>query len=209
MVNGRKQGLDGRNRYVACLELGIDPPMERKFLDNEAEVKDFIIRRNVHRRHLTRELRQELLGDLRAEGRSTRQIAGTLGVSQSTVVNDLKAGEQNCSPEGADPSTHKPTGEQNCSPEPTKSTAKSGDKPKTVTGKDGKAYPAAKPPVPNRPKSGKPMFVEGKVTDAFKKLVRLLGDRKDAFGKHEEHEKCLTALNVALAAYNRWQKATT
>jgi hypothetical protein len=98
VVNGKQEGIDGRNRYRACEELGLPPQLKQIAVDDD-EVRDFILRRNVHRRHLTRELRQELVGDLRAEGKSTRQIAQTLGVSQTTVVTDLKAGERNRSPE--------------------------------------------------------------------------------------------------------------
>lgn len=97
IVDGKEQGLDGRNRFRACLDLGIEPAMQRVDIP-DAEVKDFILRRNVHRRHLTRELRQQIVADLREEGQSTRRIAATLGISQATVRNDLDSGEQNCSP---------------------------------------------------------------------------------------------------------------
>jgi hypothetical protein len=67
--------------------------------------------------------------------------------------------------------------------------------------------PATKATKPT--KSGKPIFDDRKVKDAFGAIVRLLGDRMHAFGKHVEHDNCLNALEVALAAYTRWQKATT
>jgi hypothetical protein len=111
MVKGRKQGLDGRNRYRACQELGIKPRMVEVIL-GDAEVKDYIIRRNIYRRHLTPALRREIVGELRQEGKSTRQIAGMIGTSEGTVRNDLKA-----------------SGAQDYAPE-------------TVTGSDGKNYPA-------------------------------------------------------------------
>src|SRR5438105_5299423 len=100
MVGGEKQGIDGRNRLKACRELKIKCPTKRVVLADE-EVKDHVIRRNItDRRHMTKELRQSIVAELRADGESTRQIAEALAVSQATVRNDIAAsGEQNCSPE--------------------------------------------------------------------------------------------------------------
>jgi hypothetical protein len=98
MVRGHRQGLDGRNRFRACRELKLPCKMKKVEVPDE-EVKDFILRRNVHRRHMTRELRQQIVAELRADGHSTHVIAETLGISQGTVRNDLAAGEQFCSPE--------------------------------------------------------------------------------------------------------------
>jgi hypothetical protein len=80
---------------------------------------------------------------------------------------------------------------------------------KTTTGKNGKKHPTTTAQPAKRSKSGKPIFDDRKVTDTLALLVRLLGQRKDAFGKHDEHENCLKALDVALTAYTRWKKATT
>jgi transposase len=99
LVEGNKQGIDGRNRERACLELKLECNYEKRFFDDEAKIRDYIIRRNVHRRHMSKELRQEIVGELRADGQSTRQIAEKLGVSQSTIANDLNSTEQNCSVE--------------------------------------------------------------------------------------------------------------
>lgn len=89
IVNGKKQYLDGRNRHRACKSLSIECREEAVEVDDE-DVKAWIIRRNVHRRHMTRELRRELVAELRADGQSTRKIAETLGASRSTVHRDIE-----------------------------------------------------------------------------------------------------------------------
>lgn len=155
LVNGKRQGLDGRNRYKACQELGLECPMEKLFIDDD-QVKNYIIRRNVNRRHLSAELRKVLVEDLRAEGQSTRKIAETLGVSRTTVIEDIHTGklavqvDQSVPPENG-------KGPEN-SDIPTT--------PAKVVGRDGKSYaatkPAAAPPAP----AAKPAIVETKATKA-------------------------------------------
>ncbi len=113
MVEKEKQGLDGRNRMKACDELGLKCKMEKVDISDD-EAKEFILDRNVHRRHMTRELRQEIVAELRADGKSVREIASSVGVSPATVHADLST-----------------PGVQNRTPE-------------TVTGLDGKTYPAVK-----------------------------------------------------------------
>src|SRR5260370_30965924 len=88
MVRGMKQGVDGRNRERACLDLGIECRYEKVFVD-DADVPAYIDSRNLHRRHLTREQRQACVLAMRAEGQSVRQIADTLGVGRSTVYRDI------------------------------------------------------------------------------------------------------------------------
>jgi predicted transcriptional regulator len=70
--------------------------------------------RHLHRRHLTREQRREVVAKLRAQGWSLRRIASVLGVTDPTILNDLRA-----------------LGAKNLAPA-------------TVTGADGKQYPATK-----------------------------------------------------------------
>jgi hypothetical protein len=43
--------IDGRNRYLACLEIGINPKF-RIYDGHEADLIDFVISLNLHRRHL-------------------------------------------------------------------------------------------------------------------------------------------------------------
>jgi transposase-like protein len=134
VVDGRKQGLDGRNRFLICRELGIKCRMKRVVVADE-DVKDFILRRNVHRRHMTREVRQQIVTELRADGESTRQIAQVLGVDPKTVRRDLASGGAFAPPGSA----------KNGQTEPCSG---------TVRGRDGKIYsattPASEPKIPER-----------------------------------------------------------
>src|SRR5262245_20217454 len=146
MMNGQKQGLDGRNRERACIELGIGCRFEKVFVDDE-NVKAYIDSRNLHRRHLTREQRQARVLKMRAEGQSIRQISGALGMGKGTVERDIadsksSAGVPNGTPENNNPSEISPVQEA--------------DAPK-VTGRDGKSYQAKKkadsevqPEIPDR-----------------------------------------------------------
>src|SRR5262245_40649959 len=64
MMNGVKQGLDGRQRYEACHQLGLECSMKKVFLDDD-EVAEFIIRKNLRRRHLDKDSRKALVVELR------------------------------------------------------------------------------------------------------------------------------------------------
>src|SRR5262245_41600943 len=78
LPDGTKQGLDSRNRYRACKELGIKCDLEKVTVPDD-EVIEFILRHNVRRRHMTAELRERLVIELKHEGESNRTIASTLG----------------------------------------------------------------------------------------------------------------------------------
>lgn len=62
--------IDGRNRYKACIELGIEPAF-RNYEGNESDLIDFVISLNLHRRHLNSSqkacLSVEILPDLEAK----------------------------------------------------------------------------------------------------------------------------------------------
>ena len=77
--------LDGRNRYRACLEAGVDPVYDT-WSGNSSEAA-FVISRNIHRRHLTRDQKHELIAALLKEipERSNRQIAKDVKVDHKTV----------------------------------------------------------------------------------------------------------------------------
>jgi transposase-like protein len=96
LENGDEQGLDGRNRLKACLELGLEPSLERVFLPDD-QVASYIVDLNERRRHTPKETRAALAAALSQEGLSSRKIAAKLGVSQPTVIRDLK-GDTNESP---------------------------------------------------------------------------------------------------------------
>jgi ParB-like chromosome segregation protein Spo0J len=86
--------LDGRNRYRACLEAGVEPLL-REHSSDCSVVRDplsYIISANVHRRHLTTEQKRELIAKLlRADpSKSDRQIAKTVNASP-TYVGKVRA----------------------------------------------------------------------------------------------------------------------
>ena len=74
---------------------------------------------NLHRRHLSREERREVVAKLKAEGKSNTQIAGLLGVDEGTIRNDLRE----CSVSENSDTEH----------------------PSTIERGDGKSYPATLP----------------------------------------------------------------
>ncbi len=75
--------VDGRNRQKACAELGIEPVYE----EIEGDPFELAESLNEHRRHLTKDQRNDLIMKKRSEGKSTRQIAEEVGVSRQTVLN--------------------------------------------------------------------------------------------------------------------------
>jgi ParB-like chromosome segregation protein Spo0J len=79
--------LDGRNRYRACLEAGIEPTFTAYIGDDP---QGFVVSMNMHRRHLTAEQKREkreLIAKLLQANptKSDRQIAKTVKTSPTTV----------------------------------------------------------------------------------------------------------------------------
>jgi len=81
MVNGRKQGIDGRLREKACVEIGCERHYRKVFLDDD-KVAEFIIRKNLRRRHIDNESRQALVQAMRSEGMTQAKIATSLSVQE-------------------------------------------------------------------------------------------------------------------------------
>lgn len=88
--------LDGRNRWRACEELGIDCVREL-FHGNEQEAIDLILSLNLQRRNLTSEQRRSVVADMhkRFPEWSQTALARKAGVHKSTVsrVLQLQQGE--------------------------------------------------------------------------------------------------------------------
>jgi len=196
MVNGRKQGLDGRLREKACAETGCKCHYREVFLDDD-KVAEFIIRKNLRRRHLDKETRQGLVATLRGQGMTQAAVATALGVSQSTVERDCR---------------QFPSNDGNSNP------------PLKVTGCDGKKYPAKKKRAPRepgdergsggphqgKPKQGKPKVDWRKLNNSIGYLIRTVDDialraypEEKKSAEYEEAKRCLEDL---LKCLTKWKK---
>jgi hypothetical protein len=60
--------LDGRNRYLACIKIGIEPKFKQFVGSSKEEARNFVISANLHRRHLTSEQKRKVM-ELFAHGR--------------------------------------------------------------------------------------------------------------------------------------------
>lgn len=129
------QILDGRNRYRAATAARVDPSF-LNFSGTLEEAQDFVVRANENRRHLTpdrlatlRVARVQRVAQAHANGKSTRTIAEEEGISQPTVLKDLKAARQ-----------AEESGDNRLSPDVQEDDEQT-KQPETVTGRDGKEYP--------------------------------------------------------------------
>jgi ParB-like chromosome segregation protein Spo0J len=80
--------VDGYHRNKIAEDLGLTDIPIKQVDGTEAELQAMAIALNVARRQLDAEDRRELVTKLRAEGKSNRMIAETLGVSEATVRRD-------------------------------------------------------------------------------------------------------------------------
>jgi hypothetical protein len=80
--------VDGRNRARACVEAGIEPRYHARRFNDEAGLIDFIISKNIHRRHLTAEQKRDIVARLLKSDptASNRKIAGAAKVDKNTVA---------------------------------------------------------------------------------------------------------------------------
>lgn len=104
-----KQILDGRNRFLAAQEAGVEPRFAEFYTAFDDEALDYVIRSNLHRRHLTPGQRAVVAarmanmrhgGDRKSDQAanlrldiSQAEAAKTMGVSERSV-NEVKAIEQ-------------------------------------------------------------------------------------------------------------------
>jgi len=80
--------LDGRNRYLACIEAKVEPG----FKDYQgSDPLTYVVSKNLKRRHLTRQQRDEIITYMRQQGMSYRAIAEATGVSAPTVMRAVDA----------------------------------------------------------------------------------------------------------------------
>jgi ParB family chromosome partitioning protein len=172
--------LDGRHRYRACMELGIEPRFE-EFTGKREEADALERSANEHRRHLSPMARREWVRTLRDKGLSIRAVAEQVGVPKSTVADDLKEGVRFRTPE-PDPEP------EPCETNPTPADSSAGSSraavseskppgPPKVKGLDGKTYSASKPKAKAKPE---PQAPEPEMT---------AGDWKEFFARMEEVQK--------------------
>jgi hypothetical protein len=171
VLNGRKvtvhEGmvLDGWQMYQACVAENVQPKFQE--VPRGMTPEEFVEVVNDNRRHETQELaliriahRRQKVAELRAEGKSTHEIAETVGASQATVVRDLGATDSRESVDkvkGKDGKFHPAT------------------KPEREPGDDSAEEKAER----EAPKNGKPLWTAEKFDQAFGVLVREI----DALGK--------------------------
>lgn len=99
--------LDGRNRYIACVDADVLPLLV-EFPGTEDEAREFVQTANEERRHLAAEWlaarraeRVERVAASRVDGKSLRTIAEEEGVSQSQVRRDIEESLDLGAPPGA------------------------------------------------------------------------------------------------------------
>lgn len=215
VCGGKIQYLDGRNRLRAAGELKIECPQKRVEV-SDAEVEAFIDSQNEHRRHLSLEQKRNRIAALlkKSPEKSDRSVAAKVGVSHTTVAknreNLLSTGQigQLETRVGKD-EKERPT--QDARHQAIREHFSNGkpDEPERQPGDDTDSETQARQAnATAKKRSGKVVFDDRKVLDAFGKLTRLLDDRAAAYGKHDEHRACLGGIDVALKAFKRWQKVT-
>lgn len=79
--------LDGRNRYLACESLGIEPRFETLSFISRDAARDWVISHNAHRRHLAPGVKYEIIAEMLAKfpNLSDRAIAEKAGTNPMRV----------------------------------------------------------------------------------------------------------------------------
>ena len=88
--------LDGRNRYLACQKLGLEPKSEH--WDGEGSPEEIVLSLNLHRRHLSSAQRAaiavEILPRLEAEAKERQRLSKGRGQKGHQKIDDLFDSEQ-------------------------------------------------------------------------------------------------------------------
>jgi N6-adenosine-specific RNA methylase IME4/DNA-binding CsgD family transcriptional regulator len=82
--------IDGRHRARIADELGVKYRVDTVRVADADEAAEIQRTLNADRRHLDESQRRAVVVELRREGHSERAIAGALGVSKTTVHNDIE-----------------------------------------------------------------------------------------------------------------------
>ncbi len=99
--------LDGRNRYRACLKVGVEPRCRDYDTETDGpDPEDFVERRNENRRHDPAEVQRRhrknriaRVAEKRRAGESPQSIAEQEGISRAQVLRDLQDAST-CPPPG-------------------------------------------------------------------------------------------------------------
>lgn len=100
--------LDGRNRYAVCAELGVTPVIKH-FKGTDTEALAYVLRHNLHRRHLTTSQKALVAARLlsaagkkgdKAGGPTQAILASQLSISERSIRNAVKLLREK--PEAAD-----------------------------------------------------------------------------------------------------------
>lgn len=75
--------------------------------------------------------------------------------------------------------------------------------------KEGKSRTAKAAVTPKKPKPGKVVHDDVPIDQTIGRLTRMFDVRGGALGKSKEYQDCLDAMGKVLAAWRRWQKAST
>lgn len=85
-INTDNEILDGRNRFNACMEAGIEPRFEVVTnVQTTEQIEAFIASKNLHRRHQSKEELATIVEKMQAKGKSLREIEAATGIRKSTA----------------------------------------------------------------------------------------------------------------------------
>jgi len=90
----RNQIIDGRNRYRACLEVGVEPECQL-YDGEEKDLVKFVLSLNLHRRHLNESQRSRIAGKIATMKRGDNQHASIEATSQSKAGEMLNVSRSN------------------------------------------------------------------------------------------------------------------
>lgn len=84
--------LDGHHRVQIATEIGLtDYPTIVRIGLTEQEKRNHVRALNILRRHLSKDDRNKIMADMRADGATLQEIADAVGVSKSTVHREVKS----------------------------------------------------------------------------------------------------------------------